>query len=97
MKKIFRRFKEWELRPYQVAPLSEEEHNCETGQKMWDPMTVFNAIEGNGMFRYSTRGLVTVSGKGETFFTPSASGNIRYQLTNDAAWNADKTEPHQNV
>ncbi|MBO6060065.1 MAG: DUF3667 domain-containing protein [Bacteroidaceae bacterium] len=30
MKKIFRRLKEWELRPYQVAPLSEEEHNCAT-------------------------------------------------------------------
>lgn len=30
MKKIFRRFKEWKLRPYQVAPLSEEEHNCAT-------------------------------------------------------------------
>ena len=30
MKKIFRRFKEWELRPYQVAPLSEVHHECAT-------------------------------------------------------------------
>ena len=30
MKKIFRRFKDWQLQPYQVAPLSEEHHDCTT-------------------------------------------------------------------
>lgn len=30
MKELFRRFKEWKLRPYQVAPLSEEQHDCAT-------------------------------------------------------------------
>lgn len=64
-------------------------YNCDTGQKMWDPMATINAVEGNSLFRYSTHGLVTVSEKGETFFTPSPTGNVRYQLTNDAAWNAD--------
>lgn len=64
-------------------------YNCYTGQKMWDPMATINAVEGNSLFRYSTHGLVTVSEKGETFFTPSPTGNVRYQLTNDAAWNAD--------
>lgn len=30
MKKLFRRFKEWKQRPYEVAPLSEEYHDCAT-------------------------------------------------------------------
>jgi hypothetical protein len=30
MKKIFRRFRDWQLQPYQVAPLSEEHHDCTT-------------------------------------------------------------------
>lgn len=30
MKELFRRFKEWKLQPYQVAPLSEEQHDCAT-------------------------------------------------------------------
>ena len=30
MKEPFRRFKEWKLQPYQVAPLSEEQHDCAT-------------------------------------------------------------------
>lgn len=64
-------------------------YNCHTGQKMWDPLTVINAVEGNSLFSLSERGLVTVSNKGETFFTPSPVGNIRYHLPNDATWNAN--------
>ena len=30
MRELFRRFKEWKLQPYQVAPLSEEQHDCAT-------------------------------------------------------------------
>ena len=64
-------------------------YECNTGQKMWDPLTVINAVEGNSLFTFSERGLVTVSDKGETFFTPSPTGNVRYHLTRDAAWDAD--------
>ncbi len=67
-------------------------YNCNTGQKMWDPLTAINAVEGNSLFIFSERGHVTVSDKGETFFTPSPTGNIRYHLPADAAWNADMLE-----
>ena len=62
--------------------------NCNTGQKMWDVLPTINAVEGNDQFPLSERGLVTVSSKGETFFTSLTTGNIRYQLLNDAAWSA---------
>ena len=67
-------------------------YNCNTGQKMWDPLTVINAVEGNSLFTLSTRGTVTVGDKSETFFTPSPTGNIRYHLPQDAAWSADMLE-----
>ena len=67
-------------------------YNCNTGQKMWDPLTAMNAVEGNSLFTLSTRGNVTVSDTGETFFTPSPTGYVRYHLSNDAAWNADMLE-----
>ena len=62
--------------------------NCNTGQKMWDVLPTINAVEGNDQFPLSERGLVTVSSKGETFFTSLTTGNIRYQLLNDATWAA---------
>ena len=66
--------------------------NCNTGQKMWDPLTVINAVEGNSLFTLSERGTVTLGDQGETFFTPSPTGNVRYHLPKDAAWSADMLE-----
>lgn len=59
---------------------------------MWNPLTIINAVEGESLFAFSERGLVTVSGKGETFFTPSPTGNIRHQLPRDAMWNDSMLE-----
>ena len=59
---------------------------------MWDPLTVINAVEGNCLFTMSMRGTVTVGDKGETFFTPSHTGNVRYHLPKDATWCADMLE-----
>lgn len=67
-------------------------YNCNTGQKMWDPLTVINAVEGSSLFALSTRGTVAVGDKGETFFTPSPTGNVRYHLPQDAAWSANMLE-----
>ena len=67
-------------------------YDCNTGQKMWDPLTVINAVEGNSLFTLSTRGTVTVGDEGDTFFTPSPTGNVRYHLPRDAAWSADMLE-----
>ena len=62
--------------------------NCNTGQKMWDPMTVINAVEGDSLFILSERGTVTILPNAETPFTPSSTGNCRYQMPNDSAWAA---------
>ena len=63
-------------------------YNCNTGQRMWDPLAVINAIEGNELFTLTERGIVTVNDSAVSYFTPSANGNFRYQLRGDASWNA---------
>ena len=66
--------------------------DCNTGQKMWDPLAVINAVEGDGLFRLSERGFVTLTDKAETIFHPDATGNCRYQYPGNATWNADMLE-----
>lgn len=62
--------------------------NCDVGQKMWDPMAVIHAVEGDKSFSLSERGTVILTPQAETIFTPSATGNCRYQLPGDVTWNA---------
>lgn len=59
----------------------------EGGQRMWDPLTVIQAIEGDGLFTLSERGSVSITPQAETIFTPSVTGNCRYQLPGNEAWN----------
>lgn len=66
--------------------------NCDTGQMMWDPMAVIQAVEGDELFTLSGRGNVTLTPKAETIFTPSPSGNCRYQLPGTTQWNAAMLE-----
>lgn len=66
--------------------------NCNTGQKMWDPMVIIQAVEGDGAFSLSPRGMVTLTEKAETIFTSSSSGNCRYQLPGTAEWNTTMLE-----
>ena len=60
--------------------------NCDTGQKMWDPLAVINAVEGDDMMILSDRGWVELTPEGETIFTPDPKGNCRYQLPGDEVW-----------
>ena len=71
--------------------------NCNTGQMMWDPMAVIEAVEGDSIFSLSERGTVSFTSKAETIFTPSASGNCRYQLPGTEAWNAAMLERIRNA
>ncbi len=66
--------------------------DCNTGQRMWDPMAVIQAVEGDELFTLSGRGTVRLTPKAETIFTPSATGNCRYQLSGTAEWNAAMLE-----
>ena len=61
-------------------------YNCDTGQMMWDPMAVIQAVEGDDLFLLSERGTVSLTPKAETLFTPSATGNCRYQMPGTAQW-----------
>ena len=60
--------------------------NCDTGQKMWDPLAVINAVEGDDLYTLSERGRVVLTPNGETIFTPCPDGNCRYQFPGDAVW-----------
>ncbi|MBR5749631.1 MAG: hypothetical protein IKY01_12750 [Prevotella sp.] len=66
--------------------------DCNTGQMMWDPMAVIQAVEGDDLFTLSPRGTVTLTPDAETIFTPSATANCRYQLPGSEAWAAQMLE-----
>lgn len=56
-------------------------------QKMWDPLAVINAVEGDQVFyELSPRGFVTLTPTGETIFTPDPNGNARYQYPGPKGW-----------
>jgi inosine-uridine nucleoside N-ribohydrolase len=62
--------------------------DCDTGQRMWDPMCVIQAVEGDSLFSLSQRGTISITPQAHTIFTPSATGNVRYQLPGNAQWAA---------
>ena len=71
--------------------------NCNTGQMMWDPLTVINAVEGDDLFMLSDRGTVELNDDGMVIFTFSATGNSRVQMPVDDAWRAAMLEMIRNV
>ena len=72
-------------------------YNCNTGQKMWDPMTVIQAVEGDGFFTLSERGTVTLTADANTLFTPDPSGRCRYQKPGTPQWAASMLEKIRTV
>lgn len=71
--------------------------NCNTGQRMWDVMPVVQTVEGDALFTLSQRGTVRITDQAETIFTPSATGNCRYQLPGTEAWAAQMLEKIRNA
>ena len=71
--------------------------NCNTGQMMWDPLTVINAVEGDDLFMLSGRGTVALNDDGTVIFTFSVKGNSRVQMPGDDAWRAAMLEKIRNV
>lgn len=60
--------------------------NCDTGQKMWDPLAVINAVEGDDLLTLSERGTVELTPEGLTLFSPDPNGNCCYQIPGDKKW-----------
>ncbi len=71
--------------------------NCNTGQMMWDPLTVINAVEGDDLFTLTERGTVVLNDDGTVIFTPSATGNSCFQMPGDDAWRSAMLEIIRNV
>ena len=66
---------------------------------VFSPMEVGNEIEyipetviSDAEFLLSERGIVTLTPKNVTIFTPSATGNFRYQKPGSKAWYDEKLE-----
>ena len=56
-------------------------------QKMWDPLAVINAVEGDDIFyKLSPRGWVSLTPTGETIFKEDPNGNARYQYPGPKGW-----------
>ena len=71
--------------------------NCNTGQMMWDPLIVINAVEGDSLFTLTERGTVVLNDDGTVIFTPSATGNSCFQMPGDDAWRSTMLEKIRNV
>lgn len=71
--------------------------DCNTGQMMWDPLTVINAVEGNDLFSLTERGTVALNDDATVIFTPSATGNSRFQIPCSEAWRFAMLERIRNV
>ena len=72
-----------------VHPIKQvyETYPCDAGQRMWDPLCVINAVEGDAVFTLSPYGVVTLSDEGKTVFTETPDGRARYQMPGDDTWN----------
>ena len=64
-------------------------YNCNTGQKMWDPMAVINAVEGDELFNFSPWGVVTFHPDATTTFVANPAGRHRYQEPGILKWSED--------
>ena len=61
-------------------------YDCNTGQKMWDPMPLIQIVEGDHLFTISESGTVELTENAETIFTPDANGNCFYQIPGNEKW-----------
>ena len=66
--------------------------DCDTGQRMWDPLAVVQAVEGDAPFALGDRGTVEIAPDGGASFARVPDGNCRRQLPGSPAWNASMLE-----
>ena len=48
-------------------------------QRMWDPLTIIQLVEGEDLFSWSPKGTVSLQNDYTLTFAPDESGNVRYQ------------------
>ena len=59
--------------------------DCNTGQRMWDPMLPLQEIAGDSLIALSPRGHLSFNAN-KVSFTADPDGNYRYQMPGDEAW-----------
>ena len=60
--------------------------DCNTGQRMWDPMLPLQESEGDSLIALSPRGHLSFSTDNKVSFTADPDGNFRYQMPGDEVW-----------
>ena len=72
----------------EIHPLKQiyTQYDCNTGQKMWDPLLPMHEIEGDDLIELSPRGRISLSADNKITFTADPDGNYRYQIAGDEAW-----------
>lgn len=60
--------------------------NCNTGQRMWDPMIPLQEIEGDDLIALSPRGRISINADNKVSFIVDPNGNFRYQIQGDETW-----------
>lgn len=60
--------------------------DCNTGQRMWDPMLPLQEIEGDDLIGLSPRGHIVINDENKISFITDPDGNYRYQISGDEAW-----------
>lgn len=60
--------------------------DCNTGQRMWDPMLPLQEMEGDSLIALSPRGHISIGADNKVSFNADPDGNFRYQIAGDEAW-----------
>lgn len=61
-------------------------YDCNTGQRMWDPMLPLQEMEGDDLIALSPRGRISIGADNKVSFIADPDGNFRYQMPGDEAW-----------
>ncbi len=69
-------------------PIQQVYQRCrvDEDQRMWDPLVVLQAVEGDALFTLSEPGRVWMDDSARTYFEPDAQGRCRYQKPGTATW-----------
>ncbi|MCR4828718.1 MAG: nucleoside hydrolase [Bacteroidales bacterium] len=61
-------------------------YDCNTGQRMWDPMLPLQEMEDDDLIALSPRGRISIGADIKVSFIADPEGNFRYQMPGDEAW-----------
>ena len=63
---------------------------AKNGRSSWDPLTALYSVEGKSMFFDETVGDVTLTEKGQTYFTKNSNGKFTLITLNNTAFGSEE-------